>query len=112
MYLRLKGKEHRNNSIISIKEIETADHNGALQCITDSNDCCKSDQVGEWIFPDGSTVPIRGSGNKNVIFRNRNDEGSVNLNRCDDEVVTPVGKYCCNVSDASDLFQTICANTG
>ena len=112
VYLHLKGKEHRNNSIISIQEIGTVDQEAALQCITDSDDCCRNEQIGEWIFPNGSTVPIEESGSIKNVIRNQNDQGSVSLNRGAGEVITPTGQYCCNVFDASDVFQILCANIG
>ena len=79
-----------------------------LQCITDRMPCCGSEGVGEWYFPgDGGMVPtITGA---TTFYRNRGDDGTVNLNRVNNDVVIPTGQYCCVVPDATGVMQWACA---
>ena len=79
-----------------------------LQCITDRMPCCRSEAVGEWYFPgDGGMVPIIiGS---TTFYRSRGDDGTVNLNRVNNDVVMPTGQYCCVVPDATGVMQWACA---
>ena len=115
VYLSLKGVIYTNNSVISITEIEqtnTSANNG-LQCITDRKPCCQTppNRFGEWFFPDnGGMVPISGGGT--TFYRNRGDDGTVNLNRVNNDVMMPTGRFCCVVPDATDATQTLCVNIG
>ena len=46
------------------------------------------------------------------FYRNRGfDDGTVNLNRLSG-VMMPTGLFCCEVPDARDIMQTVCANIG
>ena len=78
----------------------------ALQCITDKMPCCDRDQLGKWLFPDGSAVPEKDNATSFYINRGLND-GTVNLNRLNDSV-TPIGKFCCVIPDALEVDNTIC----
>ena len=73
--------------------------------------CCRSpNTAGEWYFPDGmEKVPIRDSATS--FYRNRGD-GAVNLNRLNTGIMSPTGLYCCEVPDATDAPQRVCANIG
>ena len=118
VYLSLYGVVYANNSIIPITEIGsmtwsyyyTTSNNG-LQCITDRMPCCFYEgRAGEWFFPDGRRVPF-GAG-ATTFFRNRGDDGTVNLNRLNTSIMSPTGLFCCEVPDASGATQKICANIG
>ena len=113
VYLSLKGVVYPNNSIILITEIEQTDstYNG-LQCITDKRQCCRSDpnRHGEWFFPDEEMVPTMVSAT--TFYRNRGDDGTVNLNRLNSDVMMPTGRFCCVVPDATSTNVTVCANIG
>ena len=113
VYLSLKGVVYANNSVISITEIEqtnTSANNG-LQCITDRMPCCRdAHKAGEWFFPSGSVVPIGGVAT--TFYRNRGDDGTVNLNRVNNDVMMPTGRFCCVVPDATGADQTLCVNIG
>ena len=78
--------------------------------------CCAVARIGEWTFPNGTRVPVLGTveaGNRATAFyRNRGDDGTVNLNRVSDDVMMPTGLFCCIVPDATEVDQTICANIG
>ena len=104
-----------NNSVILITEIEETNvtSNNGLQCITDRRPCCAAqpNRHGEWLFPNGDTVPGVPQ-NPTTFYRNRGDDGTVNLNRLNSNVMMPTGRFCCVVSDAMDVDQTLCANIG
>ena len=73
--------------------------------------CCRfgGGLVGEWFFPDGTVVP--GSGPLLNFYRNRGrDDGTVNLNRANTNVMMPSGLFCCVVPDATGVMQRICAS--
>ena len=116
VYLSLRGTTYANNSAIQITEVgETnpdTDLNDGLQCITDRMPCCRTAfRAGEWYMytPDRTVVP----GSSDVDFyRNRGgDDGTVNLNRLSG-VMMPTGLFCCEVPDALDIMQSVCANIG
>ena len=120
VYLSLKGVVYPNNSVILITEIgETGTSqnppphpNNGLQCITDKMPCCVDEsKAGEWYFPDsGGMVPIRSSAA--TFYRNRGGDGTVNLNRLNNNITMPTGRFCCEVADATDSIVTVCAITG
>ena len=107
VYLSLKGTVYTNNSVISITEIgETnpdTDLNEGLQCITDKKPCCRVESTldGEWFFQSRLMVPGIGP----TFYRNRGrDDGTVNLNRANTNVMMPTGLFCCVVPDACLLY--------
>ena len=111
MYLSLKGIVYANNSIIQNTNIgETDPHssqNEGLQCVTDRMPCCGS-QIGEWYFPDGTTVPTQGSAVS--FYRNEGSDGAVNLNRIgSSDAISLSGQFCCEIPDATNTLQRSCA---
>ena len=112
VYLSLNRMFYANNSVIPITEIGETNttSNTGLQCITDRRPCCSThpNRRGEWFFPDGMTVPGP-PGNPTTFYRNRGDDGTVNLNRLNTNVMMPTGLFCCAVSDALDDMQRVCA---
>ena len=118
VYLSLMEIVYPNNSIILIIDIKEADdtastpHEG-LQCITDRILCCRKSRTGQWYFPDSymdsRLVPIKGINLS--YYRNRGDDGSVNLNR-KPNITSPTGLFCCKVLDAQEITQTLHANIG
>ena len=109
---------YANNSLIHITEIgETTNSvNTGLQCITDRRPCCTAigARAGDWYFPDGTRVPVLGEGANmaTAFYRNRGDDGTVNLNRLNTNVTMPTGLFCCEVPDAAGVVQTVCAEIG
>ena len=98
-----------NNGAVFISDIGNADNN-RLQCISDRMPCCRSSQTGEWYFPDGGMVqPIGSTPTPTAFFRNRGDDGTVNLNRVSNDVMMPTGQYCCEVPDATGVNRMTCA---
>ena len=109
--LAFKGMIHRNNSLFFVNELGKIESDDALQCVTDKAGCCKKrpNRFGEWYFPNGSKIPIEYYGP--VFYRNRGDDGTVNLNyRTIHKDVPPIGHYCCRVPNAADVNQTLCVN--
>ena len=102
---------YTNNSVIPITEIQETPN--GLQCITDRRPCCANplNRHGEWFFPDdGGVVPNQIGATS--FYRNRGDDGTVNLNRLNSDVMMPTGRFCCVVPDANSFNQTVCANIG
>ena len=122
VYLSLKGVIYANNSVIPITEIGETNttSNTGLQCITDKMPCCahadQGNRVGEWHFPDGTTVPelLATNPQSTTFYINRGptDDGSVNLNRLDTSVMSPTGLFSCMVLNATDHTQAVYASIG
>ena len=109
IYLSLKGNSYSNSSVIKITEIGER-YNG-LQCHTDRSPCCAYFyRAGEWYFPNLTLVPIQGRAT--TFYRNRGDDGTVNLNRHHDFITSPTGLFCCEVPDANNNTQKLCAYVG
>ena len=70
--------------------------------------------MGEWYYPNGSIVPGNGPAEgKFFFFRTRGDQdGTVNLFRRNNNIISPFGSYCCEIPDNSGVNQTLCANLG
>ena len=64
--------------------------------------------TGEWYFSDSGRVPILDAG-ATSFYRNRGDNGEVNLNRLNSNIMMPTGRFCCKVPDATNALQTVCA---
>ena len=106
---------YTNNSVFPITEMgeTTTTSNNGLQCITDRRPCCQTtpNRAGEWYFPDEmGAVPTVGSAT--LFYRNRGDDGTVNLNRINAAIMSPTGQFCCVVPDTADVIQTVCVNIG
>ena len=117
MYLSLNGENYMNNSIINITEIGWFDpdnNSTALECVTEMRPCCKSPRIGEWHFPNASIVPVLGHGSHQAttFYRNRDDDGTVYLNRVGNHVTTPTGLFCCEIFDTNNVNQRLCAMIG
>ena len=116
IYLWLSGQFIANESSVPINSIGIFDKNtndpiAALQCITDRNPCCASQnpRLGEWYLPSGEIVQERTSITE--FYRNRGDNGGVFLNR-PSVTMSPAGQFCCEVADATSRNQTVCVNIG
>ena len=115
VYLSLSGTVYANNSVIPITEIgETIDSsNTGLQCITDRMPCCATlpNRAGDWYYPDGTAVPTMGGATS--FYRNRGDDGTVNLNRLSD-TMSSTGLFCCQVPNATNIDPrvAVCVNIG
>ena len=109
--LSINGVVIQPDSNVVITDIGTSQQH-QLVCITDKIPCCTTpNRAGEWIFPNGSTVPTMGA-NPTQFYRNRGSSGEINLYRVNDDVITPTGRFCCKVPDAIDEVHNICVNIG
>ena len=121
VYLSLKGVVYPNNSHVLITNIGESNNsvspppnsNNGLQCITDRRPCCQSplNRAGDWFYPNGSVVPTAQVGTT-TFYRNRGDDGTVNLNRVNSDVMMPTGRFCCVVPDATSTEVTVCSHIG
>ena len=113
MRFLFKGKIYGNNSLFFINEIGRTISSSALQCVTDKGNCYWLKGVyyiGEWYFPNGSRV-LRQS-DSTEFYRNRDNNGTVNLNRVSNAIISPTGQYCCHVPDNTTVNQILCAYIG
>ena len=96
---------YNSNTTINIRDIGTGD--SALFCVTDRENCCSgANRLGEWYYPDGGRVSIQNAGED--FYRNRGNR-VVRLNKARN-VITPTGRYGCEILDASGITQTIFIN--
>lgn len=74
-------------------------------CVTDKMDCCgmPPNRIGEWFFPNGSSVTNKNSGHS--LYRDRGNQ----LVRLNKRGSIPTGRYQCEVLDANGVNQTIIA---
>lgn len=112
VYLALRNQFIANNTQIHIRSIGVA--NSALKCITDKSPCCYSQnpRSGEWYLPSGMLVPGTQSLTDMTFYRHRGDNGEVFLNRPTNVSVSPTGRFCCEVPDATNINQTLCVIIG
>ena len=64
---------------------------------------------GEWYQPNGELV--HGGTLNTVFYRNRGNNGEVSLNRPND-VMSPTGRFCCEVANAAGTNLTLYVNIG
>ena len=93
-----------NNSYIGIDEIGEGD-DGAPLCVNDPVQCCRTDVdtlgdtvLGRWIYPNGTDIPVMGTGFD--FYHNRG--GSVIHLNCRNNIRSPTGLYCCEVPDTTN----------
>ena len=107
VYLLRAGTFLANDSAIYISDVGNSDRT-RLQCVTDRLSCCMTNPTGEWFFPKTQeAVPVEGSAT--TFYRYRGDDGTVNLNRINSDVMMPTGRFCCVLPDAIGVDQIACA---
>ena len=112
VYLSHEDVFLENDSRFFINEIgsNTASPQSAVVCTSDRMPCCKQQpQYGEWKFPGGGLVQSR-SQQPSTYVRTRDDIGNVNLFRVTNAVISPTGRFCCEVENATGNNQTLCIN--
>lgn len=88
---------------------DTSDSHPPLVCTTDKEPCCqRHPRYGEWYYPDGQLIP--NNVNAVTFYRNRDNEGNVNLFRASSNVISPTGRFCCEIPDATSTNYTHCVN--
>ena len=71
---------------------------GTLQCFTDKSGCCSvvPNREGEWKYPNGSLVRIRGI-NVDFYRRRGNNPGVITLHWTENAAI-PEGVFCCEIT--------------
>ena len=107
--------EHDSNILITDIGFAGASSPHQLVCTTDKTPCCKTPptRFGNWFFPDDKAVVSMGNiPRPTEFYRDRNNNGEINLYRVSSDVMSPAGRFCCRVPDASGVEQTVCVNVG
>ena len=102
--LMLRNQAYLNNSIVAFNDIGEGDN--ALLCGTDKPDCCKPPKgplQGEFYYPNNTLVRNNASGDS--LYRNRGPQ-VIRLNRRND-VLSPTGRYRCEIPDSSGMNRNI-----
>ena len=110
MYLSYNRVVIESNSTILITDIGTSSPQH-LVCTTDRDNCCEGssfDAVANWLFPDGGEVPHTSVAQTFNFSRDRNKNGETNLYRANNDVMSPTGRFCCRVLDATGTNHTPC----
>ena len=105
VYFELNGNIIPNNSVASFLSIGEGDT--ALLCRTNKVACCGNwpNRYGDFYFPNGRKVPVIGQAGGAELYRNRGNQ-LIRLNRRS-SVVSPRGKFRCEIPDDSDVMQKI-----
>jgi hypothetical protein len=105
VYFELNGNIIPNNSVASF--ISIGEGGAALLCKTDKKACCGNapNRYGDFYYPNGGKVPVSGLAGGLELYRNRGNQ-LIRLNRRSG-VVSPRGKYRCEIPDDSDVMQKI-----
>ena len=83
-----------------------------LSCTSDRMPCCRDPpRYGERKFPNGNQVSHISEGAV-AFHRNRDNNGSVNLFRVSNDVLSLTGRFCCEMEDATSTNHTLCVNIG
>ena len=103
VYFELNGVMYTNNSAVLLSEVGEGEN--ALLCKTNKEDCCGTppNRFGEFYYPNDIKVPI--AKEQQGFYRNRGEK-VIRLNRRDG-TISPIGKYQCEIPDASGSIQNI-----
>ena len=129
--LILQGEVIPSNSLVDVDDIlyTTSDrqnptndrpgqHDQSLLCVTDLVDCCETEMLGNWFFPNGSQVTntgdpsYRSNRGQNEVRNGRQFYGSVRLFRRHVPLVQNEGPYSCVLPDRFNVSQTLYAYIG
>ena len=92
-----------NNSYIYYANISDGD--GALKCVTDSDNCCNDSDVGNWTDGRGRAVH-QGADETTCLYVTRG-YGEISLNRNSSCIPDTSGLWRCDVPDFSEVIQSI-----
>ena len=95
-----------NNTMVVVDDIGEGEN--ALFCVTDNSACCRSTGQGEFMFPNGSLVPTANA--QRDFYRNRGSQ-FIRFNRRNG-ATSPLGKYSCDIPNASGDLQRIFLEVG
>lgn len=111
VYISRNGVVLINGSYILISDIGVSCANH-LVCTSDKIPCCQDvPRFGQWYFPDGRSVSFITEA-PTTFHRNRDNDGNVNMFRVHRDVMSPIGRFCCEIEDATSTNQTLCVNVG
>ena len=106
VYLSHNGTVIESNTTILISNVGTSSPNG-LVCTTDKTPCCSGlDGAAGWLFPNGKVVQT--SQGTMSFTSDRNSNGEINFYRVSSDVMSPTGRFCCRVPDATGTNHTNC----
>ena len=127
----MRGEVVPSNSLVDIDDIlfTTSDsqnptnarpdqHNQSLLCVTDLEDCCETEMLGNWYFPNGNLVTntgdpsYRSNRGQKEVRNGRQFYGSVHLFRRRVPLVQNEGPYICVLPDRFNVDQTLNAYLG
>ena len=103
LHFVLRGQPLANNSVIALSDVgELAN---ALLCRTNLTNCCGTlpNRFGQFYYPSGAPVPINNE--RQGFYRNRGDQ-EIRLHRRSG-VVSPTGKYRCEIPDSNMILQNL-----
>ena len=129
--LILQGEVIPSNSLVDVDDIlyTTSDrqnptndrpgqHDESLLCVTDLVDCCETEMLGNWFFPNGSQVTntgdqsYRSNRGQNEVRNGRQFYGSVRLFRRRIPPQENGGPFSCMLPDSSNVMHTLNAFLG
>ena len=107
----LKGRRYIENELVALDQIEEND--GALLCLTTNLSCCSSTftssnkGIGEWYFPNDTTVPIKSQ--SHTAYRNRgNGTLRLNVKRTKERVPSDLeGIFTCEIPDGQGVMRNL-----
>ena len=94
-----------SNSTILITNVGTSSPNG-LVCTSDKTPCCSGLDGAGWQLSNGEVVQT--SQETMSFTSDRNSNGEINLYRVSSAVMSPTGRFCCRVPDATGTNHTNC----
>ena len=124
--LVLLGQTIPNNSLVNFDDLLYVTNNDqpnntngqqTLICITDLVDCCETEELGDWYYPNGHTVmyntdhkraTFQSNRGQNQLINNQQFYGSVRLWRR--YTADERGLFYCELPDAENITQTLYVN--
>ena len=98
---QLNGQLYPNGSSLSLSSIGEDD--SALLCVTDGLCCIPPNRAGEFYYPNGDKVRIKGT--IDDLYRDRR-VGMIRLNRRNG-ATSPTGNYTCEIADFTGRFREL-----
>ena len=111
--LSIAGQTYPNNSVVRLVEVfETSNQSHSLVCATENRPCCNSPNViGEWYYPNMTTVPNLEAGN--TFYTSREDDGTVHLYMRNITMsLSHTSQLCCELPNINNLTQMLCVYLG
>ena len=108
----LGGITYPNNTAVVLEHIGEEDKN-SLMCTTAHNHCCKTNEPGNFYYPNGEPVlPLSQASSSRQSLYQTHSNGSISLKRQAGEVFPPLGRYRCEIPDGRGTLQTLYITIG